>query len=222
MGYQWNFNVIFQAMPEILEGLLLTILIAVVCMVIAMPLGTLLSLARLSKRKNFFSLITKWFIEFFRCTPILMQVYWFYYSLPLILGIAMSPIVTGIVALTLNVSAFVAENVRSGIQSIEDGQRQAALAIGMNNIQCIKRIILPQAIRRIIPALGTQWVTLFKATSLLSVITVAELMYKADVLAITSYRPVEIYTIIAIIYFVVVFPQARFVDRLYDKNRIRL
>lgn len=220
MSYVWDFQIILQALPVLLKGLLVTIGIALSAMAISLPLGIMLSLVRLSKIKPF-QWAAKIYIDFFRCTPILMQLFWFYYSLPVLLGLTLSSVVTGLVALSLNLTAYIAETVRAGIQAVSPGQGEAALAIGMTNWQKTKRIILPQAITKIIPPLGSIWVSLFKDTSLLSAIVVPEMMYQANIFANSTFRPVEIYTAVAIIYFIITFPQSRYVDRLYEKSRIK-
>lgn len=220
MGYVWDFQVVFQALPVLLKGLLYTILIAFASMTVSLPLGIGLSLIRLSPVSTLRA-AAKIYIDFFRCTPILMQVFWFYYSLPVIFKITLSSMQTGLIALSLNLTAYIAETVRAGIQSVPPGQREAACAIGMTTAQSLRRVILPQAIRKIIPPLGSTWVSLFKDTSLLSTIVVPEMMYQANILSNTTFRPVEVYTVVAVIYFVVTFPQSRYVDNLYEKSRVR-
>ena len=126
-----------------------------------------------------------------------MQLLWVYYSIPILTGVAFSPFMSAAIALTLNLSAFVSEVYRAGIASIGRGQREAALALGMSNWQAMRRVILPQSIRRVLPPLGSIWVSLFKDTALVSVIAVPELMYRGKVLSIETYRPLEVYTAVA-------------------------
>jgi polar amino acid transport system permease protein len=133
----------------------------------------------------------------------------------------LSATLSAIIALGLNLGAFVAEILRAGILSVERGQREAGLALGMSLGQAMKRIILPQAVRRVIPPLGSTWVSLFKDTSLVSVIAVSDMMYQAKLLTIETYRPMEVYTVLALVYFFVTYPQARLVDRLYKGMRVR-
>jgi polar amino acid transport system permease protein len=150
-----------------------------------------------------------------------MVVVWVFTVLPLVTGITLSPLLSGIVALTLNVSAFIAEVYRAGITSIPVGQTQAALALGMTRVQLYRRVLLPQAVARVIPPLGSYWVSLFKDTSLLAVIGVAELMYQGRLVATDTYRPVEIFTGVALIYYVLAYPQSLGVNLLFRRLRVQ-
>lgn len=221
MGYEWRFDVLGEGNLEfLLSGLGLTITLSILSMIGSLILGLLIGVARLS-RWRVLQMVTTAYSDFIRGTPLLVQLLWIYYSLPILTGIVFSPFVSAAIALTLNLSAFVSEIFRAGIQSIGRGQREAALALGMSNWQAMTRVILPQSVRRVIPPLGSVWVSLFKDTALVSVIAVPELMYQGKVLSIQTYRPVEIYTVVALIYFFVTYPQARGVDWLYERARVR-
>lgn len=221
MGYEWRFDVLGEGNLEfLLGGLGLTIALSVLSMIGSLVLGLLVGMARLSPWR-ILQIITTAYSDFLRGTPLLVQLLWIYYSLPILTGVVFSPFVSAAIALTLNLSAFVSEIVRAGIQSIGRGQREAALALGMTSWQAMSRVILPQSIRRVIPPLGSVWVSLFKDTALVSVIAVPELMYRGKVLSIETYRPVEIYTVVALIYFFVTYPQARGVDWLFERARVR-
>jgi polar amino acid transport system permease protein len=151
---------------------------------------------------------------------LLAQILWIFYSLALLTGITLSAFVAGVLALALNIGAFVAEIFRSGIQSIDKGQREAALAIGMTGAEAMRRVVLPQAIRHVIPPLGSTWVSTFKDSSLVSIIGVPELLFRAQVVSIETYRPVEIFTVLALTYFLLTYPQSRLVDLLYNRFRV--
>jgi polar amino acid transport system permease protein len=221
MGYEWHFDVLGEGNLEfLLGGLGLTIALSVLSMIGSLVLGLLIGMARLSPWRVL-QIATTAYSDFLRGTPLLVQLLWIYYSLPILTGVVFSPFVSAAIALTLNLSAFVSEIVRAGIQSIGRGQREAALALGMTGWQAMSRVILPQSIRRVIPPLGSVWVSLFKDTALVSVIAVPELMYRGKVLSIETYRPVEIYTVVALIYFFVTYPQARGVDWLFERARVR-
>ena len=153
--------------------------------------------------------------------PLLVLVLWVFTVLPLLGGFTLSPLMSGIVALTVNLSAFIVEIYRAGITSIATGQTHAALAIGMTRTQVLKRIVLPQAIRRVIPALGSMWVSLFKDTSILSVIGVGELMYQGRIVATDTYRPLEVFTGVAVIYYLLAYPQALGVNWLFAKFQVQ-
>jgi polar amino acid transport system permease protein len=189
-------------------------------MAASLVLGLLVSFARLSPWRPLRAVASA-YVDFLRGTPLIVQILWVYYSVPILTGIVFSPFVSAALALTLNLSAFVSEVYRAGIQSIGRGQREAALALGMSYWQAMRRVILPQSIRRVIPPLGSIWVSLFKDTAIVSVIAVPELMYRGKLLSIETYRPLEIYTAVAIIYFLVTYPQARGVDWLFERARVR-
>jgi polar amino acid transport system permease protein len=220
VNYEWHFDVVAESLDFLLGGLGLTIALSVVSMAASLLLGLLVSFARLSPWRPLRA-VASVYTDFLRGTPLLVQILWIYYSLPILTGIVFSPFVSAAIALMLNLSAFVSEIYRAGIQSIGRGQREAALALGMSQWQAMRRVILPQSIRRVLPPLGSIWVSLFKDTAIVSVIAVPELMYRGKVLSIETYRPVEIYTVVAIIYFLVTYPQARGVDWLFERARVR-
>lgn len=220
MGYQWHFEVVGESLEFLLGGLGLTVGLSLLSMGAGLVLGMLVSFARLASWRPLRA-IASLYTDFLRGTPLLVQILWIYYSLPILTGVVFSPFVSAAIALTLNLSAFISEVYRAGIQSIGRGQREAALALGMSQWQAMRRVILPQSIRRVLPPLGSIWVSLFKDTAIVSVIAVPELMYRGKVLSIETYRPVEIYTVVAIIYFLVTYPQARAVDWLFERARVR-
>jgi polar amino acid transport system permease protein len=220
VGYQWHFEVVGESLAFLLGGLGLTVGLSVLSMALSLVLGLLVSFARLAPWR-LLRAIGSLYSDFLRGTPLLVQILWIYYSLPILTGVVFSPFVSATIALTLNLSAFISEIYRAGIQSIGRGQREAALALGMSQWQAMRRVILPQSIRRVLPPLGSVWVSLFKDTAIVSVIAVSELMYRGKVLSIETYRPVEIYTVVAIIYFLVTYPQARAVDWLFERARVR-
>ncbi|MDE2717848.1 MAG: amino acid ABC transporter permease [Chloroflexota bacterium] len=220
MSYEWRFDVVWESLPFLLEGLWVTVLIVVACMGISLILGLLLALARISSHA-WLRLISAAYIDFFRGVPLLVLVFWAFFTVPIATGQPLPAIPTGIIAMSINLTAFVAEIYRAGIQSVTLGQRHAALSLGMTQSQALQRVILPQAVRHVVPPVASAWVSLFKDTALLSVIIVPELMYQARILAVQTYRPLEIYTVIALVYFVITWPQARFADWIYERMRVR-
>ena len=219
MSYEWHWEVLWQSLPILLEGVRITVLASLITMIAALVLGLMVALARIAGGP--LGVFVYVYVEFFRNSPQLMVVVWVFTVLPLVTGITLSPLLSGIVALTLNVSAFVAEVYRAGITSISAGQTQAALALGMTRIQLYRRVLLPQAVARVIPPLGSYWVGLFKDTSLLAVIGVAELMYQGRLVATDTYRPVEIFTGVALIYYVLAYPQSLGVNFLFRRFRVQ-
>jgi len=144
------------------------------------------------------------YVEALRSIPVLVLILWVYYGLPVVLGLSLSPFAAGILALALSDSAFEAEIFRAGIQSIERGQTEAADALGFSYSQKMWHIVLPQALRRILPPLGNQFIYMLKMSSLLSIIGLQELTRKANELTVTVYRPLEIYTILVLEYLILI------------------
>jgi polar amino acid transport system permease protein len=160
-----------------------------------------IALARLSKRKWLYMPAIA-YIEVFRNTPALIQLMWVYYCLPILTGIEMSAAASATFALAVNGAAYIAEIIRGGIQSIDRGQVEAGRTLGLSHAQTMRRIVLPQAFRRMIPPFVNESVSILKFSSLVSVLGVADLTYQAQVLSTTSFRPIEIFSFIAVVYFV--------------------
>jgi polar amino acid transport system permease protein len=217
--YTWHFEAVWENLALLLQGLWNTCLLAPLAMAVGLVVGLGIALLRLSGVWGL-PTIAAGFTELFRTTPLLVQVIWVYTVLPLLTGIALSPFVSGLAALGLNVAAFMAEIYRTGITSINPSQTQSALALGMTRAQAMRRIILPQAVRRMIPPMTAMWVALFKDTSILATIGVVELMYQARVVASDTFRPLEVFTTVGIIYFLLTYPQALLVNWIYDRLRV--
>jgi polar amino acid transport system permease protein len=218
MNFDWN--VIWTHRSALMEGAAMTVGLTVVTMLLAVPGGILLALMRLSNNKllNHVSLA---FVEFFRNLPLILVIYAAYYILPLAFDVGFSPIVTAIIALSLNVSAYNGETFRAGIVSIRKGQSEAALALGMSTWQAMREVILPQAVRRVMPVLASTWVSLFKDTSLVSVIAVGELAHVALQIRSSSFRVLEMLTAMAVIYWLMGYPQAKLVDWVQKKFEVK-
>ncbi|PLM47163.1 ABC transporter permease, partial [Klebsiella michiganensis] len=159
------------------------------------------------------------FVEVFRNTPVLIQLIWFYYAFPVLVGIQFSTFGAAALALTLYTAAYSTEIFRAGLQSIERGQWEGAKALGMPPGVMLRRIILPQVFRRMLPALTNRMIELAKVTSLASILTVNELMYQGRLLSSTWYRPVEIFTVVALLYFVLIWPGSYLAARLERRYR---
>jgi ABC-type amino acid transport system permease subunit len=152
--------------------------------------------------------------------PLILVVYWAFYVLPILTGLGLSPFLTGLAALALNVTAYNAETFRAGINSIRRGQIEAAMALGMSRPQALRRVVIPQALRRILPVLTSTWVSLFKDTSLVSVIAVSELAYVAMQVRAQTFRVLEMLTAMAVIYWLLGYPQAKLVDWLQRRYAV--
>ena len=211
-----DWSVVWQSTPALAQGTLLTIVLTVVTMLIAVPGGIVLALMRLSKLR-LLSGTSAGYVEFFRNVPLILLVYWAYYVMPIAISVEFSAFTTGLAALCLNVSAYNSETFRAGIGSIRKGQTEAALALGMSRWQAMREIVLPQAARRVLPVLASTWVSLFKDTSLVSVIAVGELAYTAMRIRSQSFRVLEMLTAMAAIYWALGYPQAKIVDWLHRK-----
>lgn len=215
--YQWDFSILFTR-PELwLQGLEITFAYAIGTIVIGLMIGVVCGIMMLS-RLWFVRAPIDLYIQAFRCTPVLVQVIWFYYALPNILAVQVPAWLAAGAGLSLYMGAFCAEIVRGGIISISRGQWEAGRAIGMTPTQLMRRIILPQAVRRMVPSIVGQSVMQFKNTSLLYIVAVPDLMYAANTIVSDSYRPLEAYTGLAVIYFILLYPLQRIAKRLEARD----
>lgn len=218
MNLDWG--VVWQHRSELAGGVTLTVLLTVLTMVVAIPGGIVLALMRLS-RSSLLSWLSVVYVEFFRNLPLILVVYWAFYVLPVVADIRFSAFGTGLVALCLNVAAYNAETFRAGINSIRKGQTEAALAIGMSRWQAMRQVVIPQATRRVLPVLASTWVSLFKNTSLVSVIAVGELAHVSMQIRSQSFRVLEMLTAMAVIYWLLGYPQAKLVDWIHRKFEVK-
>jgi polar amino acid transport system permease protein len=205
MSYEWAWWIVPRAMPALMKGLQLTLLITAAVIVLGFLLAILVAAGRLA-RSPLINKPVAAYIEFFRGTPALVQLVWVYYCLPIVLGIELPSIASIVLALTLNVAAFYGEAIRAGIQAIPRDQSESADILGLSYVDKMRYVILPQGFRIIIPVVLSQSISLFKDTALVSTLGVADLMYQARVVATETYRPLEILTVAAMIYFVLAFP----------------
>ncbi len=205
MHYQWDFYSLLRYAPLFWRGVLVTLGYTAVTIVIGLIIGLALGLGRLT-RSRLLNIPLIAFIEAFRCTPLLVQIVWFYYALPVLLGIQIPAVVAGIMTLSCYTGVFYAEIFRGGIISIEQGQWDAARALGLRRWHVMRLVVLPQAIRRMIPPFVNQSITQLKNTSLVSTIAVPDLLYNGTLITADTYRPLEVYTVVAVIYFVLLFP----------------
>ncbi|GCB06731.1 amino acid ABC transporter permease [Ralstonia sp. SET104] len=211
--YNWDFASLLQYRSVILAGVWSTVAYTLVIIASGLAVGVLVGLGRVSAGR-WLSGSLRCYVELFRCTPVLVQLVWFYYALPVVTGIELSPGLAAVLSLTLYGGAFYSEIVRGGIISIDKGQVEAARAIGMRSAQVMRRVVLPQAFRRMVPPLVSQSIMQLKNTSLLSVLAVPDLLYQGQVIAHDTYRPLEIYSLVAVIYFLLLLPATMFAKRL--------
>jgi arginine/lysine/histidine/glutamine transport system substrate-binding/permease protein len=199
-------QVITKSLPTLLAGALVTLQLAAISIVIGLVLGSLMAIARLSTFKPI-RWLARAYIDFFRGTPLLVQLFMVYFGFPAVLqqmGIdfTFDRFLAAVVALSLNCAAYIGEIVRAGIQSIDSGQTEAAQSLGLNPIKTMRHIVFPQALRRMLPPLGNEFITLLKDTSLVAVIGFEELFRQGQLIVATNYRPFELYAAVALIYLV--------------------
>jgi His/Glu/Gln/Arg/opine family amino acid ABC transporter permease subunit len=197
-----DWDIILESIPLLAEGVIVTLEVSSLSAVLGLALGVMLGLGALSR-----SPVIRWFVaayvDFIRGTPLLIQIFLVFFALPMV-GIRFDEFAAGVVALSLNAAAFVAEVVRGGVGSIERGQSEAAKAIGMRHRQILVYILLPQAYRQMIPPLTNELISLVKNSSLLSVISVYELTRAGQAIISVHFVPFEIYTLLALYYYVLI------------------
>jgi polar amino acid transport system permease protein len=211
--YRWDLSVVGRYLPLLAQGLEVTLLIAVFTIAAGLALGALVAAGRLSRWAPI-RIFVAGYIELMRGTPALVQLVWVYYCVPILLGIQLPAIPAVILALTLNVAAYYGEAYRSGIQAVPREHVETAEVIGLTYVQRMRHVILPQALRTVLPVLISTSVALFKDTALVSTLGVADLMYNGQLAAINTYRPLEILTVVALVYFAVAFPVTMLLRRL--------
>ena len=225
-NYNWGWYILNPRLESgltnlefLISGLGITISISLISIIISIIIGFFIALPGLSNNKLLI-LVNRSYIEFFRAVPLLVLLLWVYYGLPVIFGISIGAFMAGIISLSLSDAAFEAEIFRAGLQSIGTGQKDAAKSIGLSKVQEMRLIILPQAIRIILPAIGNQFVYVLKMSSLVSIIGLADLTRKANELVVTVYRPLEIYTFLVLEYFVLILIISYFIRKLEKKLKI--
>jgi arginine/lysine/histidine/glutamine transport system substrate-binding and permease protein len=198
------FAVIWQSLPTLLQGVLVTLQLTVVTVVLGLIGGSLIGIVRLSQIRSV-RWLARGYVDFFRGTPLLVQIFMIYFGLPAIaqqlgFNFSFNPFVAGVIALTLNSAAYIGEIVRAGIQSIDRGQAEASHSLGLTPVQTMRFVIFPQAFRRMIPPLGNEFISLLKDTSLVAIIGFEELFRKGQLIVADNYRAFEIYAAVAVIY----------------------
>ena len=200
----------------LLSGLTTTIFISIISIIISIFLGLVIAIPSLAKNR-FLTYLNIGYVEIVRAIPLLVLILWIYYGLPIMTGISFSPFVSGIIALSISESAFQAEIFRAGINSIKKAQWEAGSSLGLSFFRKLRFIILPQAIKNILPAIGNQFVYVLKMSSLVSIIGIGDLTRKANELVVTTYRPLEIYTFLILEYFFLILIVSYLVRKLENK-----
>jgi glutamine transport system permease protein len=222
-NYSWGWYTVLPFTDQgqanllfLLGGMVLTVQLSLVSIICSIALGLIIAIAGLSKSRVLRQLNLV-YVEILRSVPMLIMILWVYYGLAVLLGISLTPFLAGVIALVLCDSAFEAEIFRAGIQSVHRGQVEASDSLGINYLDKMRFVILPQAIRRVLPALGNQFIYMLKMSSLVSVIGLMELTRRANELTVVEYRPLEIYTALLVEYLALILVVSYFV-RLLERR----
>ena len=211
-----DFSVITDHWSFLASGLAVTLLLSALSGATSLVAGLVVALTRLYGPRWLRPIVVL-YIDSMRAIPVLVVLVWTFFALPLLTGLTMPPFVAALIGLTVHLAAYAAEIVRAGVESVRPGQTRAALALGMSRAQILRRIVLPQAIVRMLPAFGSLLSVTIKDTAIASVIAVLELMRQSETLAGQSFQPIEVFTFAMLVYFVILFPVTRGVDMIYRR-----
>jgi polar amino acid transport system permease protein len=211
-----DYSVITANWRFLADGVWITVLLAVASGTASLIVGFILALLRL-RGPHWLRPVIVFYIDSMRSIPVLVVLVWTFFALPIVADVTMSPLTAGLIGLTVHLAAYAAEIVRAGIESVRPGQTRAALALGMSHAQILRRVVLPQALVRMLPAFGSLLSVTIKDTAIASVIAVPELMRRAETVAGQSFQPIEVYTFAMLVYFVLLYPVTRGVDRFYRR-----
>ena len=215
----FDMNLVVNSFPLLLIGAGVTIQITVLSTAIGFVIGLVVGVARISHLRPL-RLLAEVYVEFFRGTPLLVQIFLFYFALPVITGQRIDPFIAAISACGINSGAYVAEIFRAGIQSADEGQMEAGRSLGMTWLQTMRYIIVPQAFKRVIPPLGNEFIAMLKDSSLVSVIGFEELTRRGQLIIAKTYGSFEIWMSVAVIYLVMTLTISRFVAYLERRCRV--
>jgi polar amino acid transport system permease protein len=212
----FDFSPITENWRFFASGLGVTLALSLASAITSLLAGLVIALLRLYGPPWLRALLV-FYIDSMRAIPVLVVLVWMYFAFPVLVGLSLPPFWSALLALTLHIAAYAAEVVRAGIESVRPGQTRAALALGMSRAQLLRKVVLPQAIVRMLPAFGSILTLAIKDTAIATVIAVPELMHSAETVAGQTYRPAEIFTCVMLAYFCILFPVTRGVDRLYQR-----
>lgn len=213
---EFDFAPVLESWRFLLSGLWVTLLLSVICAACSLVLGAAVGLGRIYGPRPLRAVLT-FYIDSMRGIPVLVVLVWIYFAVPILSGVTFDPFWAAVLALTIHLAAYAAEILRAGIESIRPGQVRAALALGMSRPQIIRRILLPQAVVRMLPAFGSLLSLTIKDTAIATVIAVPELMRRAEAVAASSFRGAEVFTVVMLVYFLILFPVTRLVDMAYKR-----
>ena len=215
----FDMNLVVNSFPLLLIGAGVTIQITVLSTAIGFVIGLIVGVARISNLRVL-RMLAEVYVEFFRGTPLLVQIFLFYFAVPVITGQRIDPFIAAISACGINSGAYVAEIFRAGIQSVDNGQMEAGRSLGMTWMQTMRYIIVPQAFKRVIPPLGNEFIAMLKDSSLVSVIGFEELTRRGQLIIAKTYGSFEIWMSVAVIYLVMTLTISRFVAYLERRYRV--
>ncbi len=213
---QLNFSVLLRFQDALLIGLWTTVKMTLICVAIGCLIGFLVGLARASN-SILLRGVTSLYVEFFRGTPVLVQLFWIFFCLPLFLGFELSNMASGIIALSLYMGAITSETFRASLKTVGREQYDACVALGLPKWTQVTSVVLPQAVLRAAPTLLSNCVSLFKESALVSAVGMSDLMFVGQNISNTTARPIEVLTVVALIYFVIAFPLTRAVTRIEQR-----
>jgi arginine/lysine/histidine transport system permease protein len=207
-----DFSFMSEYYSFFIDGAIFTIILAIFTVIFGVMLGVVLALLRISKNK-LLNFIGTAYVEFIRGTPLMVQLFIIYFGLPNIIGFPLPDMVAAVLALSMNSGAYIAEIIRAGIQAVDKGQMEAARSLGMNYKMAMLYIIIPQAVKNILPALGNEFIVVIKESSIVSVIGIGELMYNADTVRGNTYKAFEPLLVAAFMYFIMTFTLSKLMGR---------
>ncbi len=219
MNYSFRFDVAFANLGYVLQGIYVTLGVTILSILMGLAIGLVVGILRLS-RHRYISVPMMAYIEFFRNIPALVKLIWVYYMVPILIGIELGAFASATLALGIAAGAFFAEIYRAGIEDVDRGHIEAAQSLGMSEAYTMIHIILPQAIRKMLPAFANNFISFLKFSSLVSVLGVADLTYRTQVVSATTFRPLELFTILAVIYFFLCFILSQLVRLLERKMAV--
>ena len=211
-----NLQPIIQSWPFLAKALAMTIFVSTLSTLLGFAIGMVVGALRTYGGKPA-NIILGFYVDSMRAIPLLVILVWTFFAFPMLIGHSINAVTAGIAGLGLHLGAYVSETIRAGLTSVRRNQMQAALALGMSRFQAIRTIILPQAIIRMLPALGSLFIIAIKDSAIASVIAVPELLRQTQIVAGKTFRPFELYTAAMLCYFILCYPMARGIDRLYRR-----
>ena len=217
MEFDFKWNVLIRYQDFLIDGVLITIQMALIGMAIALTLGLIIALMGKSGIK-ILEIFSDIYIQIFRAIPLFVYLIWMFYGAAMLTGINVPAFTTAVICLSMTHSAFMAETYRAGIESVPKGHSEAGLSVGLSRFQVMRYIILPQAIRTVLPPIGNEFTIVFKSTTILGIIGVDELVRKAQFATTLSFRPFELYSAVAVLFIIMVVIISRF--NLYLEKKL--